>query len=72
MREHTHDAALPYSVEMLAMVLTARPVSLTMDEHTDDHFENGQYACWDSSLMEPIGFLRKEHTCHVGNNICEK
>ena len=62
MQEHTHTV-LPRAIEMLAVVLKARPVRQTMDEHTDDHFGNGPYVCWDSSLLEPIGFIRTEHVC---------
>lgn len=65
MQEHTHGTiiALPHSVDMVATALKARPVCQMLDERTDDGFELGPYKCWDSSLLESLRFIQKEHVC---------
>ena len=65
MREHKHGTFidLPHSVDMVATVLKAQTVRQMMDERTDDSFECGPYTCWDSSLLEPLRFINKEHVC---------
>ena len=51
-------------VNMVAMVLSSQPSNhQTMDEHPDDSLGDGPYMCWDSTLLEPFGFLCAEHVC---------
>jgi hypothetical protein len=64
------DIAIPHLVDVVATALKARPVrQMMMDERADDTFECGPYTCWDSSLLEPLRFIHKEHVCdpHVSD-----